>query len=86
MEMRFPVAIAKVFREIEGTASIAILIADEPKVLLATNSGSLYFTKSDQSGGLHFASERFILQRLIEETSLGGDAPAFTRYAAVKAC
>jgi glutamine---fructose-6-phosphate transaminase (isomerizing) len=69
------VAIAKVFREIEGTASIAILIADEPKVLLATNSGSLYFTKSDQSGRLHFASERFILQRLIDATSLGGDAP-----------
>jgi glucosamine--fructose-6-phosphate aminotransferase (isomerizing) len=68
-------AIAQVFREIEGTASIAILIADEPKVLLATNNGSLYFTQSDQSGRLHFASERHILQRLIETTSFGGDAP-----------
>ena len=68
-------AIAQVFREIEGTASIAILIADEPKVLLATNNGSLYFTQLDQSGRLHFASERHILQRLIETTSFGGDAP-----------
>ena len=68
-------AIAQVFREIEGTASIAILIADEPKVLLATNNGSLYFTQSDQRGRLHFASERHILQRLIETTSFGGDAP-----------
>ena len=75
MDMRFPAAIAQVFREIEGTASIAILIADEPKILLATNNGSLYFTQSDQSGRLHFASERYILQRLIEATSLGGDAP-----------
>jgi glucosamine--fructose-6-phosphate aminotransferase (isomerizing) len=68
-------AIAQVFREIEGTASIAILIPDEPRLLLATNNGSLYFTQSDQSGRFHFASERYILQRLIDPTSPSGDPP-----------
>lgn len=68
-------ALAKVFGEIEGTASVAFLLADEPKLVLATNNGSLYFAQSDQGRRFHFASEHYIMERLIATTSLSGGAP-----------
>jgi len=52
-------AIQKVFREMEGAASVAILINDAQQVLLATNTGSMYFIE-DPAGSLVFASEEYI--------------------------
>jgi len=68
-------AVAKVFDEIEGTASVAILLADEPKLVLATNNGSLYYIQSKRSDRFHFASEHYILQKLIQTTSLRDESP-----------
>ena len=59
-EGRGPVeAIRSVFAEMEGAASVAVLMADSQQVLLATNTGSLYFI-DDPKGSLVFASEEFI--------------------------
>jgi glutamine---fructose-6-phosphate transaminase (isomerizing) len=68
-------AVAEAFREIEGTASVAILNADEPKLVLATNNGSLYFTESDQEKRFYFASERYFLEELIKTTALPVQSP-----------
>lgn len=52
-------AIRMVFDEMEGAASVAILLGDSQQVLLATNTGSLYFIE-DPAGSLVFASEEYI--------------------------
>ncbi|MBL7962502.1 MAG: hypothetical protein JNM31_01540 [Flavobacteriales bacterium] len=52
-------AIRRVFAEMEGAASVAILINDAQQVLLATNTGSLY-TIDDPGGSIVFASEAYI--------------------------
>jgi len=54
-------AIRMVFAEMEGAASVAILIGDSQQVLLATNTGSLYFI-DDTAGSLVFASEEYIMR------------------------
>jgi glutamine---fructose-6-phosphate transaminase (isomerizing) len=68
-------AVAHAFREIEGTASVAFLVADNPTLVLATNNGSLYYCQSNGGKRLHFASERFILQQLVDSTSLHEETP-----------
>ncbi len=52
-------AIRRVFAEMEGAASVAILINDAQQVLLATNTGSMYVI-DDPVGSLVFASEEYI--------------------------
>lgn len=52
-------AIRRVFSEMEGAASVAILINDAQQVLLATNTGSMY-TIDDPGGSVVFASEEYI--------------------------
>jgi glucosamine--fructose-6-phosphate aminotransferase (isomerizing) len=52
-------AIRRVFQEMEGAASVAMLINDARQVLLATNTGSMYFVE-DGAGSLVFASEEYI--------------------------
>ncbi len=59
-------AAARTFGEIEGTASIGVLPAEQPVLLLATNTGALFYTVNEQKTFLVFASERFILQRLLD--------------------
>ena len=61
------------FAEIEGSASIAMLFDDLDTMLLATNTGSLFQVTAALAGGhsaLLFASERFILQRVIEDKAV----------------
>jgi asparagine synthetase B (glutamine-hydrolysing) len=66
-----PAATRATFAEIEGSASIAMLFDDLPALLLATNTGSLFLLGSDGGPLLAFASERFILQRLLADRRLG---------------
>lgn len=54
----------KVFTQIKGAASIAVLFNDSPNLLLATNTGSLYTGLSKNNDFLVFASEKFILKKL----------------------
>lgn len=58
------------FAEIEGTASVGILPSELPALLLATNTGALFHVVNEQETFFAFASERFILQRLIRSARL----------------
>jgi glucosamine--fructose-6-phosphate aminotransferase (isomerizing) len=60
------------FAEIEGSASIAMLFDDRDQVLLATNTGSLFQLADPATGVVVFASERFILQKMLDERSVSG--------------
>lgn len=55
----------KSFSLIEGAASIGILFDNMEKILLATNTGSLYTCISDNRKALIFASEKYILKQLV---------------------
>jgi glutamine---fructose-6-phosphate transaminase (isomerizing) len=61
------------FAEIEGSASLAMMFDNLDVVLLATNTGSLFELATEDGAVLAFASERFILQRVLESfgTRLG---------------
>jgi glutamine---fructose-6-phosphate transaminase (isomerizing) len=58
------------FGEIEGAASVACFLEDLSNLLLATNTGSLFFATNERKTFLVFASERFILQRLLETSGI----------------
>lgn len=63
-------ATRETFGEIEGSASIAMLFDDLDAMLLATNTGSLFQLTSADGKVLAFASERFILQRVLDDEGL----------------
>jgi glucosamine--fructose-6-phosphate aminotransferase (isomerizing) len=58
------------FAEIQGSASIAMLFDNLGIMLLATNTGSLFQLTADDGAVVAFASERFILQRVLEDRAL----------------
>lgn len=60
-----PAAVCDVYRELHGTASVALLFRDTPALLLATNNGSLYTLTC--SHGIIFASERHILEEVVRD-------------------
>ncbi|MFO1009519.1 MAG: hypothetical protein U1F29_05595 [Planctomycetota bacterium] len=63
-------ATVKTFGEIQGAASIGVLFDELDDLLLATNTGSLHFVRNEKGTFFAFASERFILQELIDRTQL----------------
>ncbi|MBL0217012.1 MAG: hypothetical protein IPQ07_24450 [Myxococcales bacterium] len=66
-------ATRETFAELEGSASIAMMFDDLDVMLLATNTGSLFQVTTDAARDgavMMFASERFILQHVIEEKSV----------------
>ncbi len=65
-------ATQEVFSQIEGTASVAMLMEDRPAVVLATNNGSLYYAKAHNDHAVCFASESVILQKFIQKTNFFG--------------
>ncbi len=58
------------FAELEGSASIAMLFDNLDVMLLATNTGSLFQLTSRTGLVVAFASERFILQRVLDDPEL----------------
>ena len=58
-------AAQKIFTAIQGSASIAVLFTDYDRLLLGTNNGSLYYTRIAPLRALIFASEKYILDRLL---------------------
>lgn len=56
------------FGELEGSASLAMMFDDLDQLLLATNTGSLFQLTAE--GVIAFASERFILQRVVEDRTV----------------
>jgi glucosamine--fructose-6-phosphate aminotransferase (isomerizing) len=61
-------AARETFAEIQGSASIAMLFDDLDAMLLATNTGSLFQLSTNEV--VAFASERFILQRVLDDNQL----------------
>ena len=56
------------FRALEGSASVAMLFDHLDTMLLATNTGSLFQVTAGST--MMFASERFILQRVIDQAAV----------------
>ena len=63
-------SVRSVFGQIEGSASVAIQFDDTNTLVLATNTGSLYFSLSKSGQTLAFASEKYILEQMISYGSL----------------
>jgi glucosamine--fructose-6-phosphate aminotransferase (isomerizing) len=62
-------ATRRAFGEIRGSASIAWVHDRLPSLTLASNTGDLYVAGGQDSSGLFFASERFILATALERAS-----------------
>src|SRR6185436_3170293 len=58
------------FKALEGSASIAMMFDNLDVMLLATNTGSLFQLTAQSGKVIAFASERFILQRVLEDKDL----------------
>ncbi len=63
-------AVQHSFKLIKGTASVALLFNDIDNLLLATNNGSLYVCTNTDGNIFIFASELYILKRLIKQQRL----------------
>lgn len=63
-------ALNKTFSEMEGAASIAFLRDDLDGLMLATNTGSLYFAQLKESGFFVFSSEHYILSEFLKQKTL----------------
>ncbi len=59
-------SLQQLYRDIRGTASMAMLFDDRPEVVLATNNGSLYLCVNADQTCLFFASELHIAEKIIE--------------------
>ena len=60
-------AVIKTFETIEGSASVAVLFNNRDIILLATNTGSLYFFNNCAKDTFVFASERYILEQFSDK-------------------
>lgn len=58
-------ATRRVYQKIRGVANIATLLCDDDRLLLATNSGSLYLCRAPEANLVFFASEAHVLQEAI---------------------
>jgi asparagine synthetase B (glutamine-hydrolysing) len=69
-EMPLTEATQAVYEYLEGSASIAAFILSRKQVVLATNTGSVYFCKNRQRNMCIFCSELPMLQVLIKKSKL----------------
>lgn len=60
---------SKLFSEVNGTVSVALLINDLQKLVLATNNGSLYVLTNDKDI-LFFGSEHYIMSKFEQKIKL----------------
>jgi len=57
-------SVKKGFSEIEGNTSIALLFDNTNEIVLATNTGSIYYSVSPENDLVIFASEKYILSEI----------------------
>lgn len=62
------------FSEINGMANIAVMTERSKNLFLVTNNGSIYYLDDLINGFFIFASERFILEKLIKKHKLNQQA------------
>lgn len=55
------------FSHLQGANSIALIVADEDALILATSNGSLYFSVSSEYTEVIFASEKYILKEILQQ-------------------
>jgi predicted glutamine amidotransferase len=63
-------AVRGVYDEIRGVANIAAFLAQDDRLLLATNNGSLYLCRALEAGIVFFASEEFVIREAIRKEGL----------------
>jgi glutamine---fructose-6-phosphate transaminase (isomerizing) len=66
----------RLFAQIKGMTSTAILLTDRPLMLLATNNGSFYYARHPEGRAWVFASERHILETALQRHPDAGFRPA----------
>jgi glucosamine--fructose-6-phosphate aminotransferase (isomerizing) len=77
----------RLYREIEGSASIAFFRNDQPVLGLATNLGSLHLVALPEANMLVFASEAYFLECFLARNKRHlGDARASRQVAAGRGC
>lgn len=63
-----PIAATRdIYQAMKGAASIAWTHAETAALMLATNTGDLYFSRLGDGNGVAFASEKFILTQALQE-------------------
>jgi len=67
-------AVVKSFQELEGAASVAFLSDSTPAMVLATNTGSLYYSFQKDRGGFVFGSENDIVEKFLRTNTIGMSA------------
>jgi hypothetical protein len=72
-------AVRATFADLEGEASIAMFARDEAELVLATNTGSLYFAGAPDGTRFVFASEAYILRSFLRDAPFL-QAPAPVRH------
>lgn len=63
-------AVLKTYAGIKGSASVAFFCDMHPILVLATNTSSLYYVYEKDYGIFLFGSERYILEKLLQERGL----------------
>lgn len=73
------------FKETQGTISTAILFNNINELLLATNNGSVFYTKTQENSLFCFASEEYMLRKALTDNKIGTN-PKIKQLKAGKAC
>ncbi len=66
-------SLEEIYFQITGTASIAMFFEEYSNLLLSTNTGSLFYLNSKKNSLFIFASERFILKKIIASNMIGNN-------------
>ncbi|MEM7647235.1 MAG: hypothetical protein AAF203_10015, partial [Pseudomonadota bacterium] len=61
-------AVQNIFSKLRGAANIGLLVPGSEEIILATNSGSIYYSDLEDQGTFLFASEKKILDTFIRES------------------
>ena len=64
-------SLKEIYSQINGTASIAMFFEEYSNLLLSTNTGSLFYLNNKKNSLFIFASERFILKKIIASNIIG---------------
>lgn len=80
-------ALSRAYGEIAGSASVALFCDDLPVLALATNTGSLYYFYDSALGMFAFGSERYIVERFLQQGVLcESQGPAGVRHLKPSTC
>ncbi len=66
-------SLKEIYSQITGTASIAMFFEEYSNLFLSTNTGSLFYLNNKKNSLFIFASERFILKKIIASNIIGNN-------------